>query len=1014
MQRSLGQLFVVALLTASGGFDSLHASEPKTIYSPPEKNAVKEMLPRVPPTPPQEAAKTFRVLDGFRMDLLAAEPHVASPVAMCYDENGRAYVCEMRDYPYTNKEQHKPNQENPTDQPIGRVRLLEDTDDDGVFDKSTVFAEGLSWPTGVACWKGGIFVAATPDVWYLKDHDGDGIAEERRKVLTGFRKLNVQAVMNNLVWGLDNRIHGAGGTNGGQIRPGDQPDAKPAVLTRNDFRIDPTTGELELLAGGARFGGSFDDWGNRFLCNIRNPAQHIVLPSRYLARNKLLAARSALHDMAEAGDQLPVYRISPPELWRDLRAKRWSGERDIAMPRSELVGAGVVTSSSGVTSYRGTAYPEKYRGNIFVCESASNLFYRLQLTPEGVTFKAARVDGPVEMVASTDNWFRPVNFVNAPDGTLHVLDMYRENIEHPWSIPEDIHAAVDLESGRDYGRIWRLTPPDFTPIAPPRLGAMTVVELVPLLEHPQAWYRETAQRLLFERQDVDSVALVRAFLRNTQSPLGRLHALWTLHGLQTLTPQDLLFTLFDRQAEVREHAVRLAEAFAQDANIAAALQARAHDPAIRVRFQTAFTIGDFLSSPAMLESLAAIARKDASDTWVRTAILSSTVDTSGQLLALLLQDAELRQSESAAPLLRELASLIGAKGDPADIAQALTPFATTAGADSALIDICRGIGEGLKRSGKSLRSGSRFKPADQIVDGVLSQSAMTAADRDQPIADRVKAIMLLAYDDFRIVRERLAPLLEPMEPQEVQRAAVAALASFADAEVASLILQNWRTYSPAVREDVITAMLGVRTRSLPLLQAIDAGSIPASQIPFAQRRLLNQSPIPAVKELANKHWGTVTSGPRKAVIERYQPSLTENGNVQRGRVVFDRACVNCHRLGEYGSKEVGPNLATVRAWNPEQLLINIFDPNREVAPAFSAYTLETTEGRVLFGLMIDDGPNSVTLKRPDSTVETVLRRDIESLASTGMSVMPENLETLVSVDELPHLLAFLKSPAKVP
>jgi hypothetical protein len=131
------------------------------------------------------------------------------------------------------------------------------------------------------------------------------------------------------------------------------------------------------------------------------------------------------------------------------------------MPRSELVGAGVVTSSSGITSYRGAAYPEKYRGNVFVCECAGNLFYRLQLTPDGPTFKATRVDENAEMVASTDNWFRPVNFVNAPDGTLHVVDMYRENIEHPWSIPDDIHAAVDLESGRDRGRIWRLTPAGF-------------------------------------------------------------------------------------------------------------------------------------------------------------------------------------------------------------------------------------------------------------------------------------------------------------------------------------------------------------------------------------------------------------------------------------------------------------------------------------------------------------------------------------------------------------------------
>src|SRR5687768_9784514 len=198
---------------------SLFAAEQDPRMVPPA-NAITGKLSSVPPTSVRDATKTFRVLDGFRMDLLAAEPMVASPVAMTYDENGRAYVCEMRDYPYTDKARHQRNQENPTDGAIGTVRLLEDSDGDGVFEKSTMFASGLSWPTGIACWKGGVFVAATPDIWYLKDTDGDGEADLRRKVFAGFRKLNVQSVMNNLIWGLDNKIHGAGGSNGGQIRLG--------------------------------------------------------------------------------------------------------------------------------------------------------------------------------------------------------------------------------------------------------------------------------------------------------------------------------------------------------------------------------------------------------------------------------------------------------------------------------------------------------------------------------------------------------------------------------------------------------------------------------------------------------------------------------------------------------------------------------------------------------------------------------------------------------------------------
>lgn len=168
-------------------------------------------FPSLPATPPEAAASTFETLHGFEMQLIAAEPLVTDPVSITYDEDGRAYVCEMSDYPYTDKAQHKPSQENPTDEPIGKVRLLTDTDGDGVFDKATIFAEELSWPTGAACWKGGIIVVATPDIWYLKDTDGDGVADVRQKLFTGLKKLNVQAVANNPIWGLDNKIYIAGG-----------------------------------------------------------------------------------------------------------------------------------------------------------------------------------------------------------------------------------------------------------------------------------------------------------------------------------------------------------------------------------------------------------------------------------------------------------------------------------------------------------------------------------------------------------------------------------------------------------------------------------------------------------------------------------------------------------------------------------------------------------------------------------------------------------------------------------
>ncbi len=611
------------------------------------------------------------------MHLLAAEPDVADPVAAAYDEDGRLFVAEMSDYPYVDKKNDKAFAENTDDPPIGKVRVLIDRDGDGRFDESHLVVDGLSWPTGVVPWKGGIFVAATPDIWYFKDTDGDHKADVRRKVFTGFRKFNIQAVMNNLAWGLDHSIYGAASGNGGQVRPGEQPEAKPVPVLRRDFRFDPASGRFEVISGGARFGNTFDDWGNRFLCDIRNPAEHVVLPARYLERNPVLPPPRVLHDAAEAGDQIPIYRVSPPEPWRELRARRWASIGK-AYPRSELVAAGVLTSSSGVTVYRGDAFPAAFRGNLFLGEVANNVIHRMVVEPDGVTFRAHRAPGEekAEFLASTDTWFRPVNFVNAPDGTLTVLDMYRETIEHPWSIPDDIKAGLDLRSGSDRGRIYRLAPPGFQPRPTPRLSRATTPELVALLEHPNAWHRDTAHRLLFERQDTAAVEPLRQLLRRSPEPLGRLHALWSLDGLKSLRDEDLLVALEDASPGVREHAVRLAEPRLDRAGpLRDRVLALADAPEARVRFQVAFTLGE-VDDPAAIDALSRIARRDAGDPWIRTAVLTSAWRSPLALWERLLaqeggQDRSFATSRDGLALLRPLAFVVGARATPQEAARAI-------------------------------------------------------------------------------------------------------------------------------------------------------------------------------------------------------------------------------------------------------------------------------------------------------------------------------------------------------
>ncbi|MCB1226877.1 MAG: hypothetical protein KDK99_13760, partial [Verrucomicrobiales bacterium] len=555
-------------------------------------NLRSQQIEAVPPTPATEVADSFRTLDGFQMTVIAAEPLVTDPVALCYDAKGRLYVAEMNDYPYTDKATHKPMQENPTDRPIGKIRRLEDTDGDGRFDSATVFAESLSWPTGIAAWKDGIFVTAAPDLWYLKDTDGDGKADVRERILTGYRKYNVQAEVNNPIWGLDHQLYIASASNGGRIYVPAAGSGSAVDLGRNDIRIDPNDlSKFEKITGGIQFGNTFDDWGNRFLCNNSLPLVHAVFPMSALDRNPWLPTRRAVENCPDPNEPIQLFPTTSIEGWRLQRYKdrEHVPRKGYRPPRGLKPGdPSSPTSSSAPIVYRGDAYPERHRGTVFVAEPCYNLVYRLKLEPVGPTFIARKPasDNASDMVTSRDVWFRPICFANAPDGCLHIADFYRESIEHPWSLPEDFHARMDLERGKDRGRIYRLEPPGFQPRAAPHLDELSSQDLVPLLAHPNAWHRETAHRLLFERQDSTVANAVRGLLSKSEAPLGRLHALWTLHGLGLLQENDVAASLRDAASGVRVNAVRLACLKAREwPALLETLANCAADPDAAVRFE---------------------------------------------------------------------------------------------------------------------------------------------------------------------------------------------------------------------------------------------------------------------------------------------------------------------------------------------------------------------------------------------------------------------------------------------
>ena len=326
-------LVCAGLLTAVGALSARAA--------PPELKP--EDLPRVPPVEPTNVMKTFQVKKGFHLEIAAAEPLVLDPIEMCFDENGRLFVVEMRDY--SEMRDVTPH--------LGRIRMLEDTNGDGTFDQATIYVDDLPWPTAVFCYDGGIFVAATPDIIYCKDTNGDGKADVRKIVYTGYgagkERLNMQALVNCLRWGLDNRIHGQTAGNGGLVERADAPGGPPLDLNGRDFYFDPRTMKMDAEAGGGQYGLCFDDRGRKFVCSNSRHIMTFMYDVRYAERNAFYPMPAPLVDIPVDGPAAEVYRTSPEEAWRVIRTK-WRVAGIVSGPiEGGGRASGYFTSATGIT-----------------------------------------------------------------------------------------------------------------------------------------------------------------------------------------------------------------------------------------------------------------------------------------------------------------------------------------------------------------------------------------------------------------------------------------------------------------------------------------------------------------------------------------------------------------------------------------------------------------------------------------------------------------------------------------
>jgi putative membrane-bound dehydrogenase-like protein len=967
-------------------------------------------LPRYAAMEPNKALESWKVKDGFELQLAAHEPLVRDPVAVCFDERGRMFACEMIDYPeFRDAQPH-----------LGRISMLQDTDGDGVFETSSIFADNLPWPTGLIWANGGLYVAATPDIWRFEDKDGDGKAEVRKQIFTGFgtglKVLNVQGMLNSMQWGQDNRVHLlGGGGNRGEIRNLARPETASEDIAGRDFWFDPLTHQHGFEQGGAQYGMSYDTFGRKFGCSNSDHLQHWVYTPE-TQRKPFFTMPASKRSIALDGGAAEVFRISPDEPWRIIRTRwRVAGTVPGAVEGGGRV-SGYFTGATGTTIYKGDAYGPDFVNNSFTGDAGGQLVHRkkIRTASDGVNLEGERPEDErgFEFAASKDTWVRVVNFANAPDGCLYVCDMYREVIEHPWSIPDEIKRHLDLHSGQDRGRIYRIAPKS----GAPRIGAKVQLAdadnrtLASTLNHPNGWHRETAHRLLVERHANDAVTRIREILDTGSTP-AKLHALGVLNGLGALGVPQIKAALADADAVVRERAIRLAGQHAKDEKVhpreerdelAKAVSPLANDPSPRVRFELALTLAALLETrndTQLINALLQIASQDHAHPWIGPALLSAPEQT---VLSALYEPfkANAESSPDALAFQTQLLELKTATASPAariDIIRELTAGPTNP-------ELLKALGQGLLKAGSSIEKADvekRFHP-------IFKKYVADAHNHELSPDRRIMAIDLITLASHETALPALEGCLQANTSEAVQTAAIHGISKLLKSAAAPRILNSWNQLGRNAKNAAISTLTDRDENTIELLKAIQENKVPANELSAGQVQAILKSKNSEIVKISRKALASVLPQSRAEALAKYAGSITARGEALSGKAHFQQRCQTCHRAAGMGI-EVGPDLLTVKTKGREALLTAILEPNKEVASAYIVYQVETNDGQSLLGFIAEDTADAMTLKMAGGATQTIKRNQIKKTSSAGQSLMPEGIETGMGVQDMADLLTFIES-----
>ncbi len=943
------------------------------------------------PLSAREELSTFQLDPNFTIELVASEPDIVDPVCFCFDAKGDLYVVEMRGYPNGGKGEGKPNF-------AGRVRKLQDLDGDGYYETSTIFVDQLRFPCAITPWRDGFLIGDAPELLFVADRSGKGQADVRQVLYTGFGNSNIQQMINGLQYHHDGWVYGCNGGNDSPVRSVEKPDTPVVQLRGMHFRFKPDVpGSLEPTSGGGQYGLAVTESGQWLTCTNSQHLRHIVLPHQYLKRNPSLEVPAVTLDIPDHGAAARVYRISPFEAWRVERTTRRAGSDDAKrFPQTELVPGGYITSACGLALYDGGTFPQRYQGNVFVCDPANNLVHRDVLVPAGSTYRAERHDKECEFLASTDTWFRPVFMANGPDGNLYVADFYREIIETPLSLPDDIKAKWNLNS-RERGRIWRIKPkqPNVAAHKIKKLSECSNGELVQELQSPMGWRRETALQLLAEcRPDEPEVISQLVKLTSDTNAATAISSLSLLDQWQKLDEGHLLQAMLApgiKNAALRIEALRLAEKLPKLSDKAIkTINALSKDEHSHVRFQLALSLGSLaLSLNEKLNLANRLLSSSENDSCLETALLSSVSGIELDLLKTLAS-----QNKASVSVLERLAFLVR-KVVPADTLQHDQNLQRLLNTDRSLLAlaIIRGLGPAYARSLPGLTSS---------LSTLLHQPGVN-------LEQQKLAISLLSYSPWVETESQFRELLSPQSTLINQQQALQSLKAYSESGVASLLFAQWPGWSPNLRREAQEVLLSRGNFINLLLDKAEAGTFTWQQIDLARREQLMHSRNADVKKRALALQAKLGISSRTQVLGKYEPALKLEASGVRGKALFAKQCASCHQLEGQGHV-VGPDLlGALGNKTADTILVDILDPNREVDPRYVNYVVVTKAGRTLTGIITSESSSSITFKRAEGMEETILRTDIDEVQGTGKSLMPENLEEQLSPQDLADVIRYLMS-----